>query len=74
MSRLFIWLLISRITSAFLAIGHIAQVVGSDMKPFLDSIMANVKDALIQRGCVSLLIYAVSNTLNARRPQKEERP
>lgn len=43
-------------SAAFLAIGHIAQVVGSDMKTFLEPIMANVKEAFTQRGYVLILI------------------
>jgi hypothetical protein len=35
---------------AFIAIGHIAKAVGSDMKPFLDSIMQQVKLGLQNRG------------------------
>jgi FKBP12-rapamycin complex-associated protein len=35
---------------AFIAIGHIAKAVGSDMKPFLDSIMGQVKLGLQNRG------------------------
>ena len=35
---------------AFIAIGHIAKAVGSDMKPFLDSIMQQVKFGLQNRG------------------------
>jgi hypothetical protein len=60
--------------SAFLAIGHIAQVVGSDMKTFLDSIMANVKDALTQRGCVSPIYGQFLMVLNVHRPKEKERP
>lgn len=41
--------------SAFIAIGHTATAVGSDMKPFLDSIMAQIKSGLQGRG------YATSN-------------
>lgn len=35
---------------AFIAIGHIAKAVGSDMKPFLDSVMQQVKLGLQNRG------------------------
>ena len=35
---------------AFVAIGHVAKAVGSDMKPFLDSIMQQVKLGLQNRG------------------------
>lgn len=38
--------------TAFIAIGHTATAVGSDMKPFLDSIMVQIKLGLQQRGCV----------------------
>ena len=39
-------------SSAFLAIGHLAVNLGSEMKPFIEEIMKNVKDALRQRGSV----------------------
>ena len=35
---------------AFIAIGHVATAVGSDMKPFLESIMMHVKLGLQNRG------------------------
>lgn len=35
---------------AFIAIGHTANAVGSDMKPFLDSIMNHIKIGLQSRG------------------------
>ncbi|KAL4065913.1 phosphatidylinositol 3-kinase [Scleroderma citrinum] len=35
---------------AFIAIGHTATAVTSDMKPFLDSVMAQIKQGLQQRG------------------------
>jgi hypothetical protein len=35
---------------AFIAIGHIAKAVGSEMKPFLDSVMQQVKLGLQNRG------------------------
>ncbi|OBZ74140.1 Phosphatidylinositol 3-kinase tor2 [Grifola frondosa] len=35
---------------AFIAIGHVATAVGSEMKPFLESIMAHIKSGLQQRG------------------------
>lgn len=47
---------------AFLAIGHIAQVVGSEMKTFLEGIMANVKEALQQRGC-GLSLFSLFSSL-----------
>ncbi|KAF8519025.1 phosphatidylinositol 3-kinase [Hysterangium stoloniferum] len=37
-------------TIAYIAIGHVAGAVGSEMKPFLDSIMHNIKMALQMRG------------------------
>ncbi|KIJ55748.1 hypothetical protein M422DRAFT_24274 [Sphaerobolus stellatus SS14] len=37
-------------TIAYIAIGHVAAAVGSEMKPFLDSIMHNIKLALQMRG------------------------
>ncbi len=36
--------------TAFIAIGHTATAVGSDMKPFLDSIMNHIKIGLQGRG------------------------
>ncbi|KAI6023936.1 hypothetical protein PISMIDRAFT_679672 [Pisolithus microcarpus 441] len=60
---------------AFIAIGHIAAAVGSDMKPFLDSIMLQIKRGLQQRGkknapseepifqCVGMLASAVGPNL-----------
>lgn len=42
--------------SAFIAIGHTATAVGSDMKPFLDSIMMQIKLGLQGRG------YVVNNS------------
>jgi len=35
---------------AFIAIGHTATAVGSEMKPFLDSIMSHIKQGLQSRG------------------------
>ncbi|KAG5650773.1 hypothetical protein H0H81_011098 [Sphagnurus paluster] len=60
---------------AFIAIGHTATAVGSDMKPFLDSIMAQIKLGLQGRGkknapseeplfqCVGMLAAAVGPNL-----------
>ncbi|KAG2355693.1 atypical PIKK FRAP protein kinase [Suillus spraguei] len=60
---------------AFVAIGHTATAVGSDMKPFLDSIMAQIKIGLQARGkknapseepifqCVGMLASAVGPNL-----------
>jgi FKBP12-rapamycin complex-associated protein len=60
---------------AFIAIGHTATAVGSDMKPFLDSIMAQIKFGLQARGkknapseepifqCVGMLASAVGPNL-----------
>jgi hypothetical protein len=42
--------LTASVVEAFIAIGHIAKAVGSDMKPFLDSIMQQVKLGLQNRG------------------------
>jgi hypothetical protein len=42
--------ILTAIIEAFIAIGHIAKAVGSDMKPFLDSIMQQVKLGLQNRG------------------------
>lgn len=41
---------ISIVLIAFIAIGHTATAVGSDMKPFLDSIMMHIKQGLQGRG------------------------
>lgn len=45
---------------AFIAIGHVARAVGSEMKTFLDSIMSHIKtglqQGLQQRGYVPLLL------------------
>ena len=61
--------------AAFLAIGHLAVNLGSEMKPFIEEIMRNVKDALRQRGrknapdekpifqCVAMLATALGPTL-----------
>ncbi|EJF64386.1 atypical/PIKK/FRAP protein kinase [Dichomitus squalens LYAD-421 SS1] len=60
---------------AFIAIGHVATAVGSDMKPFLESIMMHVKIGLQSRGkknslseepifqCVGMLAQAVGPNL-----------
>ncbi|KAF8074724.1 phosphatidylinositol 3-kinase [Lyophyllum atratum] len=60
---------------AFIAIGHTATAVGSDMKPFLDSIMMHIKQGLQGRGrknapseeplfqCVGMLAAAVGPNL-----------
>ncbi|KAG6845015.1 hypothetical protein H0H87_001536 [Tephrocybe sp. NHM501043] len=68
------WFPINR-TPAFLAIGHTATAVGSDMKPFLDSIMSYIKQGLQGRGrknapseeplfqCVGMLAAAVGPNL-----------
>lgn len=60
---------------AFIAIGHTANAVGSDMKPFLDSIMAHIKIGLQGRGrknapsedplfqCIGMLASAVGPNL-----------
>ncbi|KAG9313026.1 phosphatidylinositol 3-kinase [Chiua virens] len=60
---------------AFIAIGHTATAVGSDMKPFLDSITVQIKLGLQQRGkknapseepifqCVGMLASAVGPNL-----------
>ncbi|KAG5734545.1 Phosphatidylinositol 3-kinase tor2 [Termitomyces sp. T112] len=62
-------------TFAFLAIGHTATAVGSDMKPFLEPIMAYIKQGLQGRGrknapseeplfqCVGMLAAAVGPNL-----------
>ncbi|KIK95251.1 hypothetical protein PAXRUDRAFT_33077 [Paxillus rubicundulus Ve08.2h10] len=63
---------------AFIAIGHTATAVGSDMKPFLDPIMLQIKLGLQQRGkknapseepifqCVGMLASAVGPNLTKR--------
>ncbi|KAH8093828.1 FAT-domain-containing protein [Cristinia sonorae] len=60
---------------AFIAIGHVATAVGSEMKTFLDSIMAQIKLGLQQRGkknapseepifqCIGMLASAVGPNL-----------
>ncbi|KAL9713509.1 phosphatidylinositol kinase- protein kinase tor1 [Leucoagaricus gongylophorus] len=60
---------------AFIAIGHTANAVGSDMKPFLDSIMVQIKIGLHGRGrknapseeplfqCIGMLAAAVGPNL-----------
>ncbi|KAI0330958.1 FAT-domain-containing protein [Cubamyces sp. BRFM 1775] len=60
---------------AFIAIGHVATAVGSDMKPFLESIMTHIKQGLQLRGkrnapseepmfqCVGMLAAAVGPNL-----------
>ncbi|KAF9454266.1 phosphatidylinositol 3-kinase [Macrolepiota fuliginosa MF-IS2] len=60
---------------AFIAIGHTANAVGSDMKPFLDSIMNHIKIGLQGRGrknapseeplfqCIGMLAAAVGPNL-----------
>lgn len=35
---------------ALIAIGHVATAVGSDMKPFLESLMTQIKQGLLLRG------------------------
>lgn len=56
---------------AFIAIGHVATAVGSDMKPFLESIMVHVKTGLQSRGYVHIPphIYCIELTFM----QEEER-
>lgn len=44
------------IASAYIAIGHVSGAVGSEMKPFLDSIMLNIKQALQLRGYVAFMV------------------
>ncbi|THH30677.1 hypothetical protein EUX98_g3507 [Antrodiella citrinella] len=60
---------------AFIAIGHVANAVGSEMKTFLDSIMLQIKQGLQQRGkknapseepifqCIGMLAAAVGPNL-----------
>ncbi|KDQ52943.1 hypothetical protein JAAARDRAFT_61533 [Jaapia argillacea MUCL 33604] len=60
---------------AFIAIGHVASAVGSEMKPFVDAIMGQVKGGLQSRGkknapseepmfqCVGMLASAVGPNL-----------
>lgn len=38
--------------AAFLAIGHLAVNLGSEMKPFIERIITNVKESLALRGYV----------------------
>lgn len=44
---------------AYIAIGHVAGAVGSDMKLFLEAIMTNIKQALQMRG-YALTVFSVS--------------
>jgi len=53
-----LYILIRFFLVAFIAIGHTATAVGSDMKPFLDSIMAQIKLGLQARGCVIYRLYS----------------
>jgi FKBP12-rapamycin complex-associated protein len=48
--RGFLFCIDQTLATAFIAIGHTANAVGSDMKPFLDSIMAHIKIGLQGRG------------------------
>ncbi|KZT69244.1 phosphatidylinositol 3-kinase [Daedalea quercina L-15889] len=60
---------------AFIAIGHVASAMGSEMKPFLESIMYHIKQGLQSRGrknapseepifqCVGMLASAVGPNL-----------
>lgn len=43
---------------AFIAIGHVASAVGSDMKSFLESIMYHVKLGLQMRGFVVFPLHS----------------
>ncbi len=57
--------------AAFIAIGHTASAIGSDIKPFLESIMSHIKTGLQNRGrkntiseepifqCIGMLAAAV---------------
>jgi FKBP12-rapamycin complex-associated protein len=60
---------------AFVAIGHTATAVGSDMKPFLDSIMLQIKLGLQGRGFV-FAMFRVSYFLitNRRKNAPSEEP
>ncbi|EPS96224.1 hypothetical protein FOMPIDRAFT_1167701 [Fomitopsis schrenkii] len=60
---------------AFIAIGHVASAMGSEMKPFLESIMLHIKQGLQMRGkknapseepifqCIGMLASAVGPNL-----------
>jgi len=50
-----------------LAIGHLAVNLGSEMKPFIEEIMKNVKDALRQKGYVPCGWNASSNEAHFKR-------
>lgn len=39
---------------AFVAIGHVASAVGSEIKQFLEQIMVHIKEGLQQHGYVDL--------------------
>ena len=47
-----------RPSAAFIAIGHIAAAVGSEMKTFLEPLMSNIKEALRSRGYVNLSAHS----------------
>jgi serine/threonine-protein kinase mTOR len=61
---------------AFIAIGHTATAVGSDMKPFLDSIMSQVKDGLQNRWCVTLqpTVTVTLRDVNRKKNSPSEEP
>jgi FKBP12-rapamycin complex-associated protein len=44
--------------AAFLAIGHLAVNLGSEMKPFIERIISNVKESLALRGYVDTQVIA----------------
>jgi FKBP12-rapamycin complex-associated protein len=65
--------------AAFLAIGHLAVNLGSEMKPFIERIITNVKESLALRGYVgslapSLQRLTFSATLVARRMRPTRSP
>lgn len=62
---------ISNPCSAFIAIGHTAKAVTSEMKPFLDSVMAQIKIGLQNRGQVP---SSKVNPLHRGKPSANEEP
>lgn len=60
---------------AFIAIGHTASAIESDIKPFLESIMSHIKTGLQNRGCVvQLSVRAPHSTSDRRKNTISEEP
>jgi hypothetical protein len=62
---------LSSLCLAFIAIGHTAKAVTSEMKPFLDSVMAQIKIGLQNRGQVP---SSKVNPLHRGKPSANEEP